>query len=533
MVRKQIYFFSAFCLLFSCLILPVFGDQTLKIGGRQGWKDISYTRNVTIGTGRYGYDSYMLSEQTIRPDETTDLLLTFENGTAVEETGNYTVDSTEVFIGDNSARGEKAALFRSETSGIKLTGNPDSLFGRQGLTDSFSIEFWLCPLSAGNGEVIFSWRSSRNLESYSLYQNISATVYGSRMRWDFTNIFDIMSEENSFYSLLGVTPLIPGTWSHHEITYDAETGMLEYKMNGSTEDICFVTDSGFEIGTVVKIEHENEVKIEYDNGVEIYRVPVYEIYRGTVYEAHLGVPATLNICPSYTGWLDNFCIRRNSDDNENAAFLYPEDGGRFETDLFTLGKNGAAISSINSVAIVPDQTWVEFFVRSAESPFDWTETTPEWKAFTPGETLEDVDGVWFQLAADLYPDGACSVSPSVSEFTITYNEYEIPVTPYDVRAVAGDGYVELSWSGTAGNSMSNTAGYIVYYGKRPGEDLGNDATEGSSPIYVGKKTSIKITGLENGKIYYFAVAGVSASSPQIIGQLSQEVYARPMYRKRQ
>ena len=81
--------------------------------------------------------------------------------------------------------------------------------------------------------------------------------------------------------------------------------------------------------------------------------------------------------------------------------------------------------------------------------------------------------------------------------------------------------------------MSNTAGYIVYYGKRPGEYLGNEAVEGASPIYVGKKTSIKITGLENGKIYYFAVAGVSASSPQIIGQLSQEVYARPMYRKRQ
>ena len=501
MVRKQIYFFSAFCLLFSCLIQPLFGEQTLVLGGKQGWKGVSYTQNVTIGTGRYGYDSYMLSEQTINPDDSTDLLLTFENGNVSEETGNYIVDSAEVFVGDNSARGEKAALSRSETSGIKLTGSPHSLFGRQGLTDSFSIEFWLCPLASGNGEVVFSWRSSRNLESYSLYQNISATVYGSRMRWDFTNVFDIMSETNSSYMLMGTTPLIPGTWTHHEISFDAETGMLEYKMNGITEDVCFITDSGFE--------------------------------RGTVFEAHLGVPATLNICPSYTGWIDNFCIRRNCDKNENAAFLYPEDGGRFETKIFTLGSNGAEVLSVDALATVPEQTWVEYYVRSAESPFDWTETTPEWKAFTPGETLEDVDGVWFQLAADLYPDGACSISPSVSEFTVTYKENEPPVTPYDVRAVAGDGYVELSWSGTAGNSMSNTAGYIVYYGKRPGEYLGNDAAEGSSPIYVGKKTSIKITGLENGKIYYFAVAGVSASSPQIIGQLSQEVYARPMYRKRQ
>ena len=158
MVRKQIYFFSVFCLLFSCLILPVFGEETLTLGGKQGWGGISYMRNVTVGSGRYGYDSYMLSEQTIEPDDTTDLLLTFENGSVVEETGNYTVDSAEVFIGDNSARGEKAALSRGETSGIKLSGSSSSLFGRQGLTGSFSIEFWLCPLASGNGELVFSWR---------------------------------------------------------------------------------------------------------------------------------------------------------------------------------------------------------------------------------------------------------------------------------------------------------------------------------------------------------------------------------------
>ena len=263
MVRKQIYFFSAFCLLFSCLIQPLFCEQTLKLGGKQGWKGVSYTNNVTIGTGRYGYDSYMLSEQTINPDDSTDLLLTFENGTVTEETGNYVVDSAEVFIGDNSARGEKAALSRSETSGIKLTGNANSLFGRQGLTDSFSIEFWLCPLAAGNGEVVFYWRSSRNLESYSLYQSISASVYGSRMRWDFTNVFDTMTEENSAYSLMGSSILIPGKWSHHELTFDVETGMIEYKMDGITEDILFVTDTGYE--------------------------------RGTVFEAHLGVPASIEI----------------------------------------------------------------------------------------------------------------------------------------------------------------------------------------------------------------------------------------------
>ena len=501
MVRKQIYFFSAFCLLLIGFIRPVFCEQTMILGGKQGWGGVSYTRNVTLGSGRYGYDSYMLEEQTIHPDSGTDLLLSFENGTVIDETGNYEVDSTDVFVGNNSARGEKAALSRSETSGIHMTGSPSSIFGRQGLTGSFTIEFWLCPLASGNGELIFSWRSSRNLESYSLYQSISASVYGGKMVWNFTNVFDTMSEENSAYTLHGVSALIPGTWSHHEMTFDEDMGMIEYKMNGITEDVCFVTSTGSE--------------------------------RGTVFEAHLGVPASINICPLYTGWIDNFCIRRDSSSNDNVPFLYPYEGGRFETNLFTLGKNGSKLLSVDALSTVPPETWVEYYVRSSESPFDWSETQPEWKVFTPGESLSDVDGVWFQLAADLYTDGACSISPSVSEFTITYEEYELPVMPYNLKAVAGDGYVDLSWSGTAGNSLSNTAGYILYYGKRPGEYLGNDAAEGSSPIYVGNKESIRISGLENGKIYYFAVAGVSVSSPQLIGPLSSEVYARPLHRQLQ
>lgn len=501
MVRKQIYFFSAFCLLFFSLIKPIFCEQTKKFGGKQGWEGISYSRDVTIGTGRYGYDSYMLAEQTIEPDSSTDLLLSFENGSVVDEMGNYTIDSAEVFVGNNSARGEKAALSRSETSGIHMTGSPASLFGRQGLTGSFSIEFWLCPLASGNGELIFSWRSSRNLERDSLYQTISASIYGGRMVWNFTNVFDTMSEESSSYILEGDSMLIPGTWTHHELTFDVDIGMVEYKMNGITEDIIFVTSSGYE--------------------------------RGTVYEAHLGVPASLNLCPMYTGWIDNFCIRRNSTNNDSASCLYPYEGGRFETKLFTLGKNGSRLITIDALTTIPAETWVEFYVRSSESPFNWTETEPEWRAFSPGEDLSDVSGVWFQLAADLYTDGACSLSPSVSEFTLTYEEYELPVAPYKLRAVAGDGYVDLSWSGTAGNSNSNTAGYILYYGKRPGEYLGNDADQGSSPIYVGNKESIRISGLENGKIYYFSVAGVSVSSPELIGPLSSEVYARPLSRQLQ
>ena len=79
--------------------------------------------------------------------------------------------------------------------------------------------------------------------------------------------------------------------------------------------------------------------------------------------------------------------------------------------------------------------------------------------------------------------------------------------------------------------MDDTAGgYYLYYGTRPGEYLGRMAIEGESPINVGNTSSYTITGLENGKIYYFAVASWSALDDRITGPLSKEVFARPLQR---
>ena len=103
---------------------------------------------------------------------------------------------------------------------------------------------------------------------------------------------------------------------------------------------------------------------------------------------------------------------------------------------------------------------------------------------------------------------------------MTYKENEPPLPPFYVKATAGNGSVELIWSHTIDKSTS----YYVYYGERPGEYLGRVALEGSSPVKVGIQNSIRLTGLKNGRIYYFAVA--SEYNGQI-GPLSQEVYARP------
>ena len=93
-----------------------------------------------------------------------------------------------------------------------------------------------------------------------------------------------------------------------------------------------------------------------------------------------------------------------------------------------------------------------------------------------------------------------------------------------MKAQAGDGYVDLSWEYSLDDT---TEGYYVYYGTRPGEYLGIDSSDGTSPIKVGNVNSFRINGLKNGAIYYFAVAAYSKMDRRIVGNFSEEVYARP------
>ena len=74
-------------------------------------------------------------------------------------------------------------------------------------------------------------------------------------------------------------------------------------------------------------------------------------------------------------------------------------------------------------------------------------------------------------------------------------------------------------------------GYYIYYGEKPGEYLGIIANQGTSPIFVNDgKTTFTVTGLENGRIYYFAISAFPLDNPELQGELSKEVFARPSSR---
>jgi hypothetical protein len=73
----------------------------------------------------------------------------------------------------------------------------------------------------------------------------------------------------------------------------------------------------------------------------------------------------------------------------------------------------------------------------------------------------------------------------------------------------------------------NLKGYRVFYGDAPHTYLGTGAEEGDSPLDAGASTRLEITGLENGRLYYFAVAAYDDSDPPQLSAFSAELSARP------
>ena len=475
--------------------------RTLILGGEKGWSEISSLDGVVVGekNGQFGYNAIELSTKTTKTNYATDLLLSFDDEKKfLDVTGNYEIGANNLIYTTDSVKGEGAALSRGNKKGLVLSGKKNSLFGQTGFLGSFTIEFWLCPLLAENGETVLSWRSSLNDDVRSEYQMISASFFNNHLEWVFNNIF--VGFKSKEIHVAGYNTVVPKKWSRHTISFDDETGMLEYLVDGRTEAIVFVTKTG----------HEN----------------------GTVCYPVLGVKAGIELCPDFVGKIDNFRISRAPANQERADIFssgnekYKISGGKFITKPLLISQS-AVVNEIDTLMSVPLQTDIRFYIRSGDNCYGWTDASPEWKEIVPGEKIAGVKGLYFQLMAEFLPDGAGSETPRLSEIAIHYEEQAEPLPPFNVTAQAGDGTVALSWTYSVDD---NAGGYYVYYGNKPGEYLGRVAVQGSSPINVGNVTSVTLTGLENGRIYYFAVSAYSKIDGRINGTLSKEVFARPSSR---
>ncbi|MDR1218707.1 MAG: hypothetical protein LBK73_03750 [Treponema sp.] len=526
-VLLLLFFFAFFSPLFGL------GELTLRIGQDAGWSLIEKREGVAeVDVQRPWAVLSLIAAQPAIQGVYTDMSLAFDEASPDrfdDGAGHYKVASWDAGAVSQAGRlmaryGAGAAVFSERNgaaSNVPLVITPrsqDALFASGKRPGDFSVEFWAQPFNMGAGEQVFSWSAvkRRTKTDYSM-QYITCTASKNRFQWTFLDFFASPRDDvRSTITLTGITPIIPKTWSHHLIRFDAHTGLLEYLVNGKIEAIAYATSTGREAGDV--------------------------------YTPLIGEESAIVLGKQFSGLLDEVRISGGYRvDTEIGGTVYtakfPASGGRIETRGIDLGELNVQILRVdaltgrlsfvnnkirnefagNAAIRFSDESALQFFIRTSDSPYRWIS---EWQALTPGTPLdEQVRGRYVQLAVQFYPSGEGEASPYLDEIRIVYKPDEPPPPPTLVVAIAGDGVVDLSWK----NSPDiDTMGYFVYYGTVSGVYFGEDALLGESPIDVGKRTAVRIDGLKNGTLYYFAVAAYDSLTPPHLGVFSREVTARPL-----
>ena len=443
-----------------------------------------------------------------------DLVVSFPQGDSFlrDSIGNYEItgSSSVTFADYRFARiGSGAALLSGSLSGksapLKIESkNNVALFSENKRIMDFSIEFWLNPFNLENSEEIVLWNAKLPGIMRNEFQSINCSSLKNKLEWSFKNFFISPDGKNSIDLILrGISTVVPKTWSHHAIRFDSGTGMLEYLVNGKSEAIEYATSTRAE--------------------------------GGEVFLPSTGERGNFILGGSYSGFMDEFIIRKSSD-NSIEIQKFPNRGGKIVTKAIDLGGVFGTVKKIDAFGgrtsiqnvkinnehkqngrfIFSDDSEIQFFIRASDNPFRWD---LPWQPVVPGlEIAANIYGSYVQIAMDFYPSANGETSPYLEELRITYIPEDPPLPPAQLNAIAMDEAVLLQWKNSPTQS---TLGYLVYYG--------TSSENFFSPLDAGKNNSIRIEGLKNGVLYYFRVAAYGQNTDYSnIGEFSREARARPL-----
>ncbi|MFW5729900.1 MAG: fibronectin type III domain-containing protein, partial [Spirochaetota bacterium] len=413
-----------------------------------------------------------------------------EPGGAADRTGNYTVVSSAPIITEHVRVGGGAGGFDGAGSAtLELEPGRDALFFPGTIAGSFSIEFWLFPVTASDGQVLLSWSGVLGEVAAGRPQSVLAEIRGRRVMWVFENLFQGADRSPFTLELEGRDLLVPRRWQHHLLRYRADIGLIEYLVDGRVQDVAHATSTGNEEGDVF--------------------IPVIGSRS----------PRSIRVAPRFDGFIDELRISRRFVEDPNLTPETPAPGHVVLGPL-DMGQDGSELHAVTADVHEPGRSDVRLFYRVTSSDLVGR---GEWQRFDEAiELMPPAKGRYVWLRLELYPGEPGDPSPQVRRLTVSYTPNEPPPPPRGVEVGSRDGGVSLSWNPVRGDDVQ---GYRVYYGRRSGEYLGTEANRGPSPIDVGDTTSVTIEGLENGLLYYFAVAAYDES----VGSLnySREVVARP------
>jgi len=482
--------------LLCCLQPLAASDRFIVVGREDRWEDFPQVENLALVQGRWGTLDLRLRDAGHAVTGQTDLLLHFDSSPLRDESLGYTVEGEGFLLSDRHfVRGGGSAAFTGARSApgapgaLRLLPGRGTLFTPGTWMGDFSIEFWLYPALLGDGEQVLAWSGARWREGKPVSQSVDCTVRARRLTWSFDNLFMGPGGEPTRVSFQGITPLVPRDWHHHLLRYDSSNGLLEYLVDGVPEAVTYTTDSGRERGSL--------------------RLP----FAGDARPGHLELGATL------VGFLDELAILRGVQQPSTAR--YGDRPGSATSRAFDLGYTGTHLKRIEAAFRTPADSAVFFYYWIYDRVDDPSEN---WQQFLPGQELGEARGRYLRLRVELSPDGARQNSPEVSELRAVYEQDLPPSPPAALQALPGNGAVQLYWNPV---NEADVRGYLVYYGHSPGDYHGGDSDLGRSPIDAGKASELLVTGLANGKLYYFSVVAYDSTDPPHRSLFAREMSARP------
>ncbi len=388
--------------------------------------------------------------------------------------------------------GMGSASFSGSNSSIKLRPGKRSILGPEGEFRDFSIEFWINPSLARDGERVFQWKASRWVKKTLIDQGIACSISKGKPSWDIVNLFQGLDGSALTLRLSSRSYLVPKRWSHHLLRFDSSSGLVEYLVDGQIEATAYATDTG----------HED----------------------GSIYFPRTGNPGELSLGSDYHGLIDELRISPSFVEDPRLV-LYLAKGARIESPIIDLLHRGTALISVDVVASVNSSQGMEYLIRSGDSYAHWDQNSPPWQPFSPALKLPaESHGRYVQIACNLYPDGPGMTSPQLSQIKLVYIPALPPPPPAKLSALARDTEVRISWTMAPDRELR---GYKLYYGGAKGEYSGSEALQGPSPIDIGLVNSFSLTGLQNGKLYYFAISAYGPGAADQESEFSPEAQARP------
>lgn len=469
-------------------------DQVISLGKAETWDGFPKKEGLSLKAGRGGFSDLLLADSEYPVTPATDLLLHFNTIPLKGETPLYAIEKNRVEVNGAYAKfGSGAGVFTG-TGGVTLTPGPASLFAPGSLWGDFSIEFWLYPAALSDGESILSWKGYKLVNRKIMPQSLDCRVEGRRLVWAFDNLFSPVSGEPFQLEIRGLERLIPRRWHHHLLRYDSEAGILEYLVDGVPVGTRYSSLNGRESSP--------------------FCLPI-------IGEAE---KTTLTLGGRLTGFMDEFRISREIV-RQPLLNRFSRGHGRATSRVFDLGYSGTLIKKVTARYDKPADSEINFYIRSSDAFNTFESLKTDWIPFIPGRPLaRPLQGRYLQLMVEFFPDGRNELTPRLFEMTIVYEPDLAPGSPADLKVAPGDGRVTLSWKRVPEDDVR---GYYVFYGEAPLNYQGTDAREGASPIDVGNVTSFELTGLTNGKLYFFVVAAYDSSSPPHLSDFITEKSARP------